>query len=102
MLYLALSALLLIYVSGDMYLHNPRGCNNRLNEEAATRNNANRLFDSQNNNRGGYNVGDLDSNQGGFDANDYMATFTEMYDFRFIYEQGTLAKQYEMMYLEKS
>ena len=31
----------------------------RLNEKSANRQNANRLFDSQNNNRGGYNVGDL-------------------------------------------
>lgn len=42
----------------DVYLHHPRGSNNRLNEQSANRNNANRLFDSQNNNRGGYNVGD--------------------------------------------
>ncbi|EDV25347.1 uncharacterized protein TRIADDRAFT_55329 [Trichoplax adhaerens] len=42
----------------DIYLHNPRGSNNRLNEKSANRRNANRCFDSQNNNRGGYNVGD--------------------------------------------
>lgn len=42
----------------DVYLHNPRGSNDRLNEQSAARNNANRLFNSQNNNRGGYNVGD--------------------------------------------
>lgn len=39
-------------------MHNPRGSNDRLNERSAQRRNANRLFDSQNNNRGGYNVGD--------------------------------------------
>ncbi|KAI6646505.1 Protein DD3-3-like [Oopsacas minuta] len=44
--------------NGDCYMHNPRGSNNRLNERSANRNNANRLFDSQNNNRGGYNTGD--------------------------------------------
>ncbi len=38
--------------SGDMYLHNPRGSNDRLNEANANRNNANRLFDSQNNAKG--------------------------------------------------
>ena len=54
-LVLALVAL----VQADMYLHNPRGCNNRLDEARRDRNNANRLFDSQNNNRGGYNVGSL-------------------------------------------
>ena len=31
----------------DVYLHNPRGSNNRLNEKSAARTNANRLFDSQ-------------------------------------------------------
>lgn len=43
----------------DIYLHNPRGSNNRLDESGRGRNNANRLFDSQNNNRGGYNVGSV-------------------------------------------
>lgn len=46
-------------VAADLYIHNPRGCNNRLDEARRERNNANRLFDSQNNNRGGYNVGKL-------------------------------------------
>ena len=31
----------------DVYLHNPGGSNNRLNERSAARANANRLFDSQ-------------------------------------------------------
>jgi len=31
----------------------------QLNEEGPGRNNGNRLFDSQNNNRGGYNVGSV-------------------------------------------
>ena len=44
----------------DTYMHNPRGSNNRLNEQSANRNNGNRMFDSQNNNRGGYNKGDYD------------------------------------------
>jgi len=46
-------------VRADMYLHNMRGSNNRLDEARRDRNNANRLFDSQNNNRGGSNVGSL-------------------------------------------
>eukprot|EP00794_Sanderia_malayensis_P006165 gene6165-6876_t len=46
-------------INGDMYLHNPRGSNNRLDERGRARNNGNRMFDSQNNNRGGYNVGSL-------------------------------------------
>lgn len=40
-------------------MQNPRGSNNRLAEAGRERNNGNRLFDSQNNNRGGYNVGGL-------------------------------------------
>lgn len=47
--------------TADIYLHNPRGSNNRLNERSANRKNANRVFDSQNNNRGGYNAGDATS-----------------------------------------
>jgi len=35
-------------------MHNPRGSNNRLNEQSANANNQNRLFDSQNNAAGGY------------------------------------------------
>ncbi|XP_071142451.1 protein DD3-3-like isoform X1 [Mytilus edulis] len=45
--------------TADIYLHNPRGSNNRLDEEAREVQNPNRMFDSQNNNRGGYNVGGL-------------------------------------------
>jgi len=41
-------------VVADVYMHNPRGSNNRLNEEGQNRDNANRLFDSQNNDKGGY------------------------------------------------
>ena len=44
-------------VHADVYLHVFRGSNNRLDEANRDRNNGNRLFDSQNNNRGGYNVG---------------------------------------------
>jgi len=51
-------ALALGLASADFYLHGPRGSNNRLNEQAANRDDNNRLFDSQNNGRGGYNVGD--------------------------------------------
>lgn len=46
-------------LNADIYLHNPRGSNNRLAEAGRARNNANRMFNSQNNNRGGYNVGSL-------------------------------------------
>ncbi|KAI9005655.1 hypothetical protein DFJ74DRAFT_691632 [Hyaloraphidium curvatum] len=43
---------------GDIYLHSPRGSNNKLNEVSNQATNENRLFDSQNNARGGYQVGD--------------------------------------------
>lgn len=52
-------AFLMSYVIGDIYLHNPRGSNNRLDEENRDRRNAKRMFDSQNNNRGGYNAGSV-------------------------------------------
>jgi len=51
---------LIIWAQGifaDVYLHNPRGGNDRLSEAHNNRDNANRLFDSQNNGRGGYNYG---------------------------------------------
>jgi len=51
-------------VHGDLYMHCPRGSNNRLKEQSANRQNANRLYDTQNNNRGGYNVGDLHQEDG--------------------------------------
>jgi len=40
-----------------MYMHNPRGCNDRLNEANENRDNGERLFDSQNNAKGGYCYG---------------------------------------------
>ena len=46
-------------VRGDIYLHNPRGSNNRLDEQTHERANNNRMFDSENNARGAYNVGNL-------------------------------------------
>jgi len=44
-------------VLADLYLQNPRGCNDRLNEANEDRDNENRLFDSQNNAQGGYCYG---------------------------------------------
>lgn len=57
--YLIFVILILRETVADIYLHNPRGGNNRLDEETREVKNQNRLFDSQNNNRGGYNVGGL-------------------------------------------
>lgn len=56
---LATSTLLFVLVEGDVYLHSPRGSNNRLKGTGRDVQNQNRLFDSENNNRGGYNVGSL-------------------------------------------
>ena len=42
----------------DIYMHNPRGSNNKLNEQSNNVQNNRRLFDSQNNGQGGYQVGD--------------------------------------------
>lgn len=64
-------------------MQNPKGSNNRLNEKSANRNNGNRLFDSQNNNRGGYNVPETGSAGNAFannNANFGEGTFAQMYD----------------------
>ena len=47
-----------VLVSADLYMHNPRGSNNKLNEEQNNARTQDRLFDSENNARGGYQVGD--------------------------------------------
>jgi hypothetical protein len=47
-------ALLLAVAEADVYMHNPRGSNDRNCERNVNRNNGNRLFDSQNNAKGGY------------------------------------------------
>ena len=57
--HVAVSALLLCAflchrVTADVYMHSPRGSNDRNCERDANRRNGNRLFDSQNNNAGGY------------------------------------------------
>ena len=41
----------------DVYMHSPPGSNNRLSKGDGNRENNNRLFDSQNNNKGGYGYG---------------------------------------------
>jgi hypothetical protein len=45
-------------VAADVFLHSPRGSNNKLNEQQNNVRNDNRLFDSENNANGGYQVGD--------------------------------------------
>eukprot|EP01038_Epipyxis_sp_PR26KG_P005588 gene5588-7716_t len=68
-------ALFFTLIQADVYMHNPRGSNDRNCERNVNRNNENRLFNSQNNNNGGYacqrGVGD-----GTFQAEDGSATFS--------------------------
>nr|XP_002122731.1 protein DD3-3-like [Ciona intestinalis] len=73
-------------VNCDVYLSNPRGSNNRAREATATRANGNRLFDSQNNARGGYNYGDK-TNQRSSSENDH---------YRMNYFQSSLAGRSEL------
>jgi len=55
LLFQGLALFLFLYsISADVYLHNPRGSNDRLEEANTNRDNANRLFNSQNNGKGGY------------------------------------------------
>lgn len=42
---------------GDIYLHNPPGSNNRLDEGSGNTNTPTRLFDSEDNTAGGYGYG---------------------------------------------
>jgi hypothetical protein len=46
--------LLVTTVLGDIYCHNPRGSNNRNRETSVNADNPKRMFDGQNNNKGGY------------------------------------------------
>jgi hypothetical protein len=54
MLMALIVAALVATAAADCYMQNPRGCNDRLSEANTNRNNDNRLFDSQNNAKGGY------------------------------------------------
>lgn len=59
-----LTIFIVFSVHADMYFHGPRGANNRLDEANRERNNANRLYNTQNNDRGGYNVGKMNYYEG--------------------------------------
>ena len=78
------AVLLAVFVAlcaADTYLHNPRGSNNRLNEPTANRQNADRMFNSQNNNRGGYNKGDYGENAASQTPEDTIALqYQQQYD----------------------
>ena len=49
-----ITLLLCVIVHGDVYMNQPRGSNNKLNEVSDNVRNDNRLFDSQNNAAAGY------------------------------------------------
>jgi hypothetical protein len=53
-LVIATLALFVVGTYADVYMHNPRGSNDRNRETGTNRENANRLFNSQNNAKGGY------------------------------------------------
>jgi len=80
----------------DTYMHMPRGSNDRLNEQSANRNNGDRLFDSQNNNRGGYNV--CDRTNAAFNGASPTRTVDSTYDAT----DRTNAAQYPYVYFEGS
>jgi len=83
-------------VNADVYMHGMRGSNNRLNEANAERNNGNRLFDSQNNNRGGYNVGDKSTNAattgGSAPATIYDETTSTDIQYPMVYYEGSVVQ----------
>lgn len=64
--------------TGDIYLHNPRGSNNRCDERNNDRTNANRLFDSQNNGAGGYAAPCQDTDLACFDMNYYTGSYLDI------------------------
>lgn len=106
LLSITLSTFLVSVCLADTYMHNPRGSNNRLNEASANRNNGNRLFDSQNNNRGGYNVGEIGTNAFPNNAANGYATDRMTFDYEF-YKWSADAnnnqnRQFEEVYLEGS
>jgi len=89
----------------DTYMHQPRASNNRLNEKSANRQNGNRLFDSQNNNRGGYNVGEMGSTQGFANNQNAFATDRIVFNYdadEWANNQAAGRKQFEEVFVEGS
>jgi len=89
----------------DTYCHQPRSSNNRLNEKSANRQNGNRLFDSQNNNRGGYNVGEMGSKSGFANNQGAFATDRIVFNYdadEWSNDQAAGRKQFEEVFLEGS
>jgi len=95
---LLVAFLCMVAVNADLYMQSPRGSNNRLNEANAQRNNGNRLFDSQNNNRGGYNVGERTQNSNSGSGTGLVNTPDSLYT----HTDKTTQSQYPMVYYEQS
>jgi len=98
---IAILAVLVVSVDADLYLMNPRGSNNRLNEQSAQRASNNRLYDSQDNARGGFNVGDRGANRAANTATAYdhaMSPSSATFDA----SQWDQDYQYQMVYYEGS
>src|SRR4051812_42927902 len=89
-------SVMVVSVSADIFLQNPRGSNSRANEQNAQRNNNFRLFNSQNNNRGGYNIGDRTNTPNS--AN----TFLNSPDGLYSAADTTTPAAYPMVYYEQS
>ena len=64
----------------DLYMNNPRGSNNKLNEVSDNVRNDNRLFDSQNNAAAGYQVGDNCDGSCAMDTNNDNNAAPDTYD----------------------
>ena len=93
-LFLFLSA-----VHADVYLHFPPGSNNRVNENTANRQNTNNTFDSQNNNKGGYNVPDGTSAASGTNA-DLQFFLVSLRWKRIVSRQGVVRARLKLLSIE--
>eukprot|EP01065_Artemidia_motanka_P051640 TRINITY_DN9137_c1_g1_i1.p1 TRINITY_DN9137_c1_g1~~TRINITY_DN9137_c1_g1_i1.p1 ORF type:complete len:1294 (+),score=214.62 TRINITY_DN9137_c1_g1_i1:70-3951(+) len=79
--------------SADVYMHHPRGSNNKLNEQSNNVRTNTRLFNSQNNNNGGYQVGDAcepNCRMGGSNQNQYQPNRRGAADGQLVFYVGSV------------
>eukprot|EP01063_Lacrimia_lanifica_P015240 TRINITY_DN22054_c0_g1_i1.p1 TRINITY_DN22054_c0_g1~~TRINITY_DN22054_c0_g1_i1.p1 ORF type:complete len:1267 (+),score=443.01 TRINITY_DN22054_c0_g1_i1:76-3876(+) len=74
--------------AADVYLHNPRGSNNKLHEQSNTVQNDDRLFNSQNNAQGGNQAGD-NCQPTCLDGNNYNRNQRGSAEGHMVYLEGT-------------
>jgi len=79
MIFIALTIFFAL-AEGNVYLHSPRGSNNRLNENSAQNSNEERLFLANNNRRGGYNVGDKTDQASSDESSQYSMQYFQSGD----------------------